>query len=144
MVTSMAARGPGGAADGAYAWLRLGVVTLLGTIGSVGMWSVVVALPAVQAEFATARGGVAFNLRIVFVVPHAAPNSGTGSEPRQFHQTEIERVVFGGNKVASHEGHLWVQTIAGIHHARKVLCRVERAHMNVAELQQREPVKFVW
>jgi MFS family permease len=28
---------------------------LIGTVGSVGMWSVVVALPAVQAEFATAR-----------------------------------------------------------------------------------------
>ena len=29
---------------------------LLSTIGGVGMWSVVVALPAVQAEFAVARG----------------------------------------------------------------------------------------
>ena len=29
---------------------------LLGTIGSVGMWSFVVALPAVQADFGIARG----------------------------------------------------------------------------------------
>lgn len=29
---------------------------LIGTIGSVGMWSVVVALPAIQAEFGVARG----------------------------------------------------------------------------------------
>ena len=38
--------------------LRLGAAAasvLLGTIGSVGMWSVVVALPAVQAEFGVAR-----------------------------------------------------------------------------------------
>ena len=38
------------------AWLRLLVALLLSTIGGVGMWSVIVALPAVQAEFDVARG----------------------------------------------------------------------------------------
>ena len=41
--------------DSRYAWFRLGIALLLSTIGSVGMWSVVVALPAVQIEFAVAR-----------------------------------------------------------------------------------------
>jgi MFS family permease len=41
--------------DSPYAWLRLAVALLLGTIGCVGMWSSVVALPAVQAEFAVDR-----------------------------------------------------------------------------------------
>ena len=41
--------------DSPYAWLRLAVVLLLGTIGCVGMWSSVVALPAVQAEFGIDR-----------------------------------------------------------------------------------------
>jgi len=41
--------------DSRYAWLRLGVALLLGTVGSVGMWSYVVALPAVQAAFAVTR-----------------------------------------------------------------------------------------
>jgi MFS family permease len=41
--------------DSTYAWVRLAVATVLGTIGSVGMWSFVVALPPVQAEFAIAR-----------------------------------------------------------------------------------------
>ena len=36
--------------------MRLGVALALSTIGGVGMWSVVVALPAVQAEFGVARG----------------------------------------------------------------------------------------
>ena len=36
--------------------MRLAVVLLLGTIGSVGMWSFVVALPAVQSDFGIARG----------------------------------------------------------------------------------------
>jgi MFS family permease len=44
-----------GETESAYAWLRLGTSLLLGTIGSVGMWSVVVALPAVQADFGVAR-----------------------------------------------------------------------------------------
>ncbi len=43
--------------DSAYAWFRLAVSVLLSTIGGLGMWSVVVALPAVQAEFGTARAG---------------------------------------------------------------------------------------
>jgi MFS family permease len=41
--------------ESAYAWFRLGTALLLGTIGSVGMWSVVVALPTVQADFGVAR-----------------------------------------------------------------------------------------
>ena len=44
-----------GEAESAYAWLRLAVSVLIGTVGSVGMWSVVVALPSVQAEFNVAR-----------------------------------------------------------------------------------------
>jgi len=39
-----------------YAWLRLAFALVLGTISSVGMWSVPVAIPPVQAEFAAARG----------------------------------------------------------------------------------------
>ncbi|HEY7787105.1 MAG TPA: MFS transporter [Casimicrobiaceae bacterium] len=41
--------------ESAHAWTRLAVTLILSTIGGVGMWSVVVALPAVQAEFAVAR-----------------------------------------------------------------------------------------
>ena len=42
--------------DGAYAWSRLAIAAALGTIGGVGMWSAVVALPAIQAEFGIDRG----------------------------------------------------------------------------------------
>ena len=44
------------AADTPYAWLRLALSLLASTIGAIGMWSVVVVLPAVQAEFGVARG----------------------------------------------------------------------------------------
>jgi MFS family permease len=41
--------------DSRYAWGRLVVALALSTIGGVGMWSVVVALPSVQADFGVAR-----------------------------------------------------------------------------------------
>jgi MFS family permease len=45
-----------GGVDSRYAWFRLGVVLALGSIGSIGMWSAVVALPPVQADFGVPRG----------------------------------------------------------------------------------------
>jgi len=42
--------------DSPQSWARLALALALATIGGVGMWSVVVALPAVQAEFGVARG----------------------------------------------------------------------------------------
>ena len=42
-----------------YAWLRLATTVLLSTIGGVGMWSGIVALPAIQAEFAVDRADAA-------------------------------------------------------------------------------------
>jgi MFS family permease len=44
-----------GAVDSTYAWIRLCVAVVLGTVGSVGMWSYVVALPPVQADFGILR-----------------------------------------------------------------------------------------
>jgi MFS family permease len=41
--------------DSGRAWLRLAATMLISTIGGVGMWSVVVVLPAVQTEFAVPR-----------------------------------------------------------------------------------------
>jgi MFS family permease len=42
--------------DSPQSWTRLALALVLATIGGVGMWSVVVALPAVQVEFGVARG----------------------------------------------------------------------------------------
>ena len=46
--------------DSAQSWRRLALSLTLATIGGVGMWSVVVALPAVQQEFGVARAGASF------------------------------------------------------------------------------------
>jgi MFS family permease len=52
---SAALPAPSTLVDSPYAWRRLAAALLLSTLGGVGMWSVVVALPAVQAEFGVAR-----------------------------------------------------------------------------------------
>src|SRR5438309_291998 len=44
--------------DSRLAWVRLVLALAIGSIGSVGLWSVVVAIPVVQAEFAATRGAV--------------------------------------------------------------------------------------
>src|SRR3954469_12313385 len=53
--------------DSSGAWVRLMLALVIGAIGSVGMWSVVVVLPVVQAEFGATRGAVslAFTLTML-------------------------------------------------------------------------------
>ena len=41
--------------DSRYSWLRLGITLLIATVGNVGMWAVIVVMPAVQAEFGIDR-----------------------------------------------------------------------------------------
>ncbi len=44
------------APDSRAAWVRLIIALAIGSLGSVGMWSVVVVMPTVQADFAATRG----------------------------------------------------------------------------------------
>jgi len=53
--------------DSSYAWFRLGISMLLSTIGGVGMWSVVVVLPTVQAEFGVDRAGASFPFTLTMI-----------------------------------------------------------------------------
>ena len=53
-----AADGPGhSGVDSGYAWWRLVLTLIVGTVACVGNWSVVVLLPTLQVEFETVRGG---------------------------------------------------------------------------------------
>jgi MFS family permease len=56
-----------GEAESAYAWVRLLVALALSTIGGVGMWSTVVALPAIQAEFGVARSDASLPYTLTMV-----------------------------------------------------------------------------
>jgi MFS family permease len=60
---------PGGAIplDSAYSWLRLTVAVLISTVGSVGMWSFVVALPTVQTDFSVSRADASLPFTMLMV-----------------------------------------------------------------------------
>ncbi len=53
--------------ESAYAWLRMWTAVVLSTIGGVGMWSVVVALPAIQSDFGVARGDASLPYTLVMI-----------------------------------------------------------------------------
>jgi len=56
-----------GGVDSAYAGFRLAVSLLISAIGGVGMWSVVVALPTLQAEFGVARADASLPYTLTMV-----------------------------------------------------------------------------
>src|SRR5690242_13486415 len=58
---------PGPGPESTYAWFRLAVAVLLSTIGGAGMWSVVVVLPALQADFGVARAAASFPYTLTMV-----------------------------------------------------------------------------
>ena len=62
-----AAPGTGDDIDGSYAWLRMAACLAYGTVGGAGMWSVVVVLPAMEAEFGLDRSeaSLAYTLTMV-------------------------------------------------------------------------------
>ena len=43
--------------DSRYSWMRLFISLAISTIGGIGLWSTVVVLPALEAEFGVGRGG---------------------------------------------------------------------------------------
>src|SRR5215472_594524 len=60
-------RAPRHGVESVYAWMRLGAALLLSTIGGVGMWSVIVALPALQAEFGVTRATASLPYTVMMI-----------------------------------------------------------------------------
>ena len=65
--------------DSGEAWVRLVLALVIGAIGSVGMWSVVVVLPVVQAEFGATRGAVSLAFTLLMLGFGSAASSRVGS-----------------------------------------------------------------
>ena len=64
---TMHAGAPASDIESPYAWLRLVAAVNLSTIGGVGMWSVVVALPAIQADFGVDRAAAALPYTLAMI-----------------------------------------------------------------------------
>src|SRR3954453_20348831 len=54
-------------AESVYAWLRLAVGVALSTLGGISLWSVVVVLPAVQAEFGVDRAAASLPYTLTMI-----------------------------------------------------------------------------
>jgi MFS family permease len=67
MTSQTAASAADSPIDSAAAWLRLAVAVLLSTIGGVGMWSYMVALPAIQADFGVTRAEASLPFTMVML-----------------------------------------------------------------------------
>ncbi|PSL22304.1 MFS transporter [Shimia abyssi] len=53
--------------DSRYSWIRLGITLAIALVGNVGMWAVIVVMPAVQAEFGIDRADAALPYTLTMV-----------------------------------------------------------------------------
>ncbi len=105
---------PPGGAESAYAWVRLGVAVLISTIGGVGIWSVVVVLPTLQAEFAVARGDAAlpYTVSMLCIMIGAIPMGRLADRYGVFLPTTIGGLALGcGYVLSSLTTGLWQFTL---------------------------------
>ncbi len=66
-MTDQADSSSSGQTDSRAAWLRLAVAVALSTLGGAGMWSFMVALPAIQADFGIGRGEASLPFTLAMV-----------------------------------------------------------------------------
>jgi MFS family permease len=66
-MNAITGRAPASDIESSYAWLRLLTVVALSAVGGVGMWSVVVALPAIQADFGVDRAAASLPYTLAMI-----------------------------------------------------------------------------
>ncbi|MFN0264187.1 MFS transporter [Tepidamorphus sp. 3E244] len=108
--------------DGRDAWARLIVSVLIGTIGSVGLWSVVVVLPSVQAEFGTDRAAASLPYTLT-MIGFALGNLLVGRavdalgivRPLVFSAFALSAgYIFAGTASSIHEFAIWQGLLVGV------------------------------
>jgi len=63
--------------DSRYSWFRLAVSLLIATVGNVGIWVIVMVMPAIQAEFGIDRGEASFPYTMT-MIGYAVGNFAVG------------------------------------------------------------------
>ena len=101
------------ALDSRYSWTRLAVSLLIATIGNVGMWAIIVIMPAMQAEFQTARADASLPYTFT-MIGFALGNLVIGRAVDRFGITfalmASALTIGGGFALASVAGSVWVLT----------------------------------
>lgn len=53
--------------DSAYSWFRLAISVIIASIGTVGIWAIVMVMPAMQAEYDVGRGDVSLPFTVTMI-----------------------------------------------------------------------------
>ncbi len=98
------------AVDSNYSWVRLTVTLLIAMVGNVGMWAIIVVMPAVQAEFGVDRADASLPYMMT-MIGFAAGNLIIGRAVDRFGVTSAIIVsgiaIGGGFLAAAYCGSIW-------------------------------------
>ena len=70
-------------------------------------------------------------------------NAGVRAQTRDLPQTSLQRIAGRGDQVAGDQRQMRAQFVGAIDHARQILLAQEGAQMDVAQVQQAQPVQAV-
>jgi len=115
VTTGNAADRANGGVDSPYAWVRLAIASVIGTIGGVGMWSYVVALPAVQADFGIDRAtaSMPYTMALIGVALSSAPMGRLADRMGIVFPAILSTALLAvGYVIAGYAPNIWVLNLA--------------------------------
>ena len=105
------------AIDSSYSWSRLAVTLMIATVGNVGMWSFIIIMPMVQAEFGVDRAAVSMPYMMT-MIGFALGNLAIGRAVDRFGITPAIIIaavtIAGGFFIASHSQSIWLLSMIHI------------------------------
>lgn len=101
--------------DSGYSWLRLGLTLLIAMVANVGMWAIIVIMPAVEAEFGVTRAAASMPYTLT-MIGFAVGNFAVGRAVDRWGITRVLVVcAFGiaaGYGLAMLSGSIWSLSLA--------------------------------
>ena len=102
------------AVDSRYSWIRLAITLLTATIGNVGMWAIIVIMPAVQNEFGVDRADASMPYMLT-MIGFAAGNLLIGRAVDRFGVTTAliaaALTISGGFALAAYSSSIWILSL---------------------------------
>ncbi len=101
--------------DSRYSWMRLGLTLLIAMVANVGMWAIIVIMPAVEAEFGVSRAAASMPYTLT-MVGFAVGNFAVGRAVDKWGVTPVLVVcavgIAAGYGLAMLSGSIWALSLA--------------------------------
>ena len=101
--------------DSAYSWIRLGLTLAIAMVANVGMWAIIVIMPAVQAEFGVSRADASLPYTLT-MIGFAVGNFAVGRAVDKWGVTPVLVVcalgIAAGYGLAMASGSIWALSMA--------------------------------